>query len=348
MRLDTPFRWIGLGAKMAFATLAARDGSVWVTTSAGLARIRGARIDRYSNGKELPVWVVRTMAERADGAVWFTTDNGLILFHDDTFQHFPNERFAHLKDASVIAVSNDGSLWVGRNDGSILRFANGGPDQTPEVFSLNSGVCRGRPMAVVQGAAGTMFWGTSAGLSRIRDGQAACFSMAQGLPSSDVASLHLDKDGWLWLGTRSDVGLVRFKDGVVQVLGSDSGVPPGGVFGLVDDDSGYLWWSSARGVHGASKRKILGAIQGSHRPFTALSLTVEDGLNTEEMSSAFYPSASRTPDGLLLFPSLWIPHSDWQPFRFVRCSGVSQTCSNNSQSKPCDSLGTRPDCAKLA
>ena len=294
----------GLGAKMAFATLAARDGSVWVTTSAGLARIRGARIDRYSNGKELPVWVVRTMAERADGAVWFTTDNGLILFHDDTFQHFPNERFARLKDASVIAVSNDGSLWVGRNDGSIVRFANGGPDQNPEVFSLSSGVCRGRPMAVVEGAAGTMYWGTSAGLSRIRDGQAACFSVAQGLPSSDVASLHLDKDGWLWLGTRSDVGLVRFKDGVVQVLGRDSGVPAGGVFGLLEDDDGYLWWSSARGVHGASKREILGATQGSRRPFTALSLTVEDGLNTEEMSSAFYPSASKTPDGLLLFPSL--------------------------------------------
>lgn len=295
----------GLGGTMAFAVLAARDGSVWVTTPQALTRFRAGRSDPYVYGKDVNIWSARAMAEALDGGVWFTADDeGLLLHKDGAFQYFPGARYPHVAHATTVAVGRDGALWIGAIDGRIARFPQGPQGQPSHVFSIDSGVCRGRTMAVAESPDGTMWWGTDAGLTRIQHGTPSCFSTINGLPSNDVSSLLSDSNGSLWLGTRSDVGLVNFSDGVARVLGPNKGFPVGGIFGIVEDDVRHLWWSSARGIHRASKQALLDTLAGRRQSLQVDSVGVQDGLSTEDMTSAFQPAAASTVDGHLLFPSL--------------------------------------------
>lgn len=288
-----------------FAVLTAKDGSVWATTTEGLTHFRGARIDHYAYGKDVPVWSARAMAEAPDGGLWFTVhEDGLLLYKDGAFESFPGGRYPHLAHTTTVAIGRDASLWVGTSDGRVMRLSGGAAAAPSQVFSPDSGACRGSAMAVAQAPDGTMWWATSGGLTRIQNGEATCFSTKNGLPSNDVASLLLDQGGTLWLGTRSDVGLVNWRDGVARVVGPDKGFPMGGVFGIVQDTAGHLWWSSAMGIHRASRQSLLDVAEGRRTSVNVQSLGVEDGLGTAHMTSAFAPAGATTADGHLLFPSV--------------------------------------------
>ncbi len=63
--------------------------------------------------------------------------------------------------------------------------------------------------AVLEARAGDWWFGTTKGLLRMRDGAREWFTMADGLPSDDVTSLNLGRDGTIWVGLRSG-GMARF------------------------------------------------------------------------------------------------------------------------------------------
>lgn len=77
------------------------------------------------------------------------------------------------------------------------------------------------------------------GLVRMRDGSAARFGLAEGLPSLHVQCLLIDRNGNLWVGT--DAGLARWADGKFVVYRTADGLANNDVWALCEARDGTIW-----------------------------------------------------------------------------------------------------------
>ena len=64
------------------ALLHARDGSLWIGTEGGLARLRDGRFTAMRERDGLPSDPVSALAEDGDGALWVGTSAGLVRMQD--------------------------------------------------------------------------------------------------------------------------------------------------------------------------------------------------------------------------------------------------------------------------
>jgi signal transduction histidine kinase len=71
------------------------------------------------------------------------------------------------------------------------------------------------------------------------------FSVAEGLPSSEVYDVFQDKKGFLWFAT--DNGVVRYDGYQMEVLQSNDGLTDPVVFGFVEDSKGRIWFRTLSG-----------------------------------------------------------------------------------------------------
>lgn len=295
----------GLGADATFAVLVTRDGSTWVSHTAGVSRISSAgQVTNYAYERDLPVWQVRSLTEGPDGTVWMSSGGeGIVAWRQGRFERFSVAGTPSLGTTRTVAISRDGALWVGRDDGTLVHFAEGTPRGPARSFGPAQGACAGETLAATQSPDGVMWFGTRNGLSRVQGDRIRCMTVADGLPSNDVVSLLADADGTLWLGSRSDVGLVRLRGAKVQVAGAALGVPAGGTFRILDDGAGHLWWSSSVGLHRAPRASVEAALEGQTGRIPILTLDQDDGIASSEFISAFDPAGFATEDGRLRFPS---------------------------------------------
>ncbi len=71
------------------------------------------------------------------------------------------------------------------------------------------------------------------------------YTVADGLPSSEVYTVLEDRDGFLWFGT--DNGVARFDGYEFTVFGADDGLADMVVFTIIEDGDGKLWFSTYSG-----------------------------------------------------------------------------------------------------
>ncbi len=65
------------------------------------------------------------------------------------------------------------------------------------------------------------------------------YTVDDGLPSSHVYYVHIDKEGFAWICT--DQGLARFNGYTFEVLTVEDGLPSNDIWGVVEDNEGRLW-----------------------------------------------------------------------------------------------------------
>jgi signal transduction histidine kinase len=71
------------------------------------------------------------------------------------------------------------------------------------------------------------------------------YSIAEGLPSSEVYDVFEDRDGFIWFG--SDNGVVRFDGFELQKFSIDKGLTDPVVFGFQQDKKGRIWFRTFSG-----------------------------------------------------------------------------------------------------
>jgi signal transduction histidine kinase/ligand-binding sensor domain-containing protein len=71
------------------------------------------------------------------------------------------------------------------------------------------------------------------------------YSVAEGLPSSEVYEVYQDREGFLWFAT--DNGVVRFDGSEMQKFGVAHGLTDPVVFGLFEDSKGRIWFRTFSG-----------------------------------------------------------------------------------------------------
>lgn len=284
-------------------------GHLWVGTyNEGLNRIdrQSGTVTLYEprpgDDDSLAGGAINALHEDAQQTMWIGTWSGLSRWHDDdgrfhTLKHRPDDPTS-LSHNIVQVIHEDRSrrLWVGTHQGlnrldrATGRFQRLGHDGgVPASTSVNS---------VVEDIDGGLWFGSAASglfyLPRDAAPEAPTFTRIRhregtdGLVSDKIASLFLDADGVLWIGTYG-AGLNRYdpEDGSFVHYGERQGLPSDTILGILPDDDGFLWLSTYSGL-------------GRFAPTTGHCQIFSQvhGLQGDTFSDA---SHERTRDGELLF-----------------------------------------------
>ncbi len=291
----------GLGRNLANAVYESRDGSVWIGTSAGLKRLKdGKVIGRYTVPQGLPTDQVNTVMETPDGVLMVGTTAGMAVVRDghlDSSYPVPEE----LKHDEITAflVDRDGSLWAGTQSHGLVRVRKGKVLTHWEDPNVPLGDITG----MYQDRQGVLWVTSDQGLTELGSGKARRFTTRDGLATNNLCSVYGDRQDTLWLGG-CDSGLTRIKNGKFTVYTTLNGLYDEIAFSILDDDHGYLWMSCNRGVYRASKQDLNDFADGKAKVIHSTPYGVAEGMASPECVGGFQPSAWRTRDGRLWFPTV--------------------------------------------
>jgi ligand-binding sensor domain-containing protein/signal transduction histidine kinase len=262
-----------------------RDGALWVSTSGGLARMRGGLLEDFGPAQGVPATQVWRTFQDARGEVWALTAAGLFRIDGDRATRI--DLNAGLTENSRMAAGPDGALWLGTADGLMRAGADGAfhpvgvsgevlalavdgngtawAGARPGLEACSVARCRSLAMtgavnALVSDAWGRMWVGTDAGLFSVEGDQVLAFPGKL----ERVEFLHRDREGMVWAGTTRGMVRVDPESGGSELLAS------GDVFLSAEEDrEGDLWLGTESG----------GLAVLRDRKFS--SLTAEDGLTDE-------------------------------------------------------------------
>src|SRR5205814_2057391 len=94
---------------------------------------------------------------------------------------------------------------------------------------------------------GNLWIGAYGGLVRYRQGIFATFTTKDGLPDDDVTALFEDREGTLWVGTRSG-GVAQFTDRTVDTRAGPPSLRGERVESLAEDATGTFWFATRNGL----------------------------------------------------------------------------------------------------
>jgi ligand-binding sensor domain-containing protein/signal transduction histidine kinase len=193
----------------------------------------------------LPQNTVKVIRQTRDGYLWLGTEEGLVRFDGVRFAVFDSTSVPEMRISFVTSLLEDaaGTLWIGTNGGGLLsyrggRFAAYGLADKPalQVSALASA-----------GPEGPWLAAGDVGLLQMKAGTLVRRPGNDRLPLSEVFVLHRDRQGTLWIGTRSN-GLVSIRDGEARQYTVRNGLSDDHVWALADGADGSVWVGTDKGL----------------------------------------------------------------------------------------------------
>lgn len=182
-----------------------REKSIWIGTNGGVLRLRDAPFSNLTTGKGLSDNYVRTVLEHTDGSVWIGSSGGLDRYINGKVTAIENPKGGPLTSVLSLAEGPDGDIWVGSYAQGVMRLRDG---KLIEVIDRAMGLTSNEVRAILPLADGSVWVGTSGGLSQLVAGQVRAFHVKDGLPGEFVTALTMQPNGKLWVGTGSGVSVL--------------------------------------------------------------------------------------------------------------------------------------------
>jgi ligand-binding sensor domain-containing protein len=286
----------GLPAERIWSIIERKDGSVWAGGGLGA-------LARFEDGAVAPLpslgsHAVRTLFEASDGSLWVGSEGGgLLRLHGGRIEAYTTRN--GLPSDTVWALQEDakGALWIG-TDGGLARFAEGRFSVLTKDDGLPSPVVR----TIHRGRDDRLWLGTNAGLVRMHGADSVVFGTREGLTSNLVRSIHEDDDGTVWVGTLGG-GLNRLRNGRITAFTAKQGLPDDVVWTVIEDGHGRLWMSGNKGLTSVSRKTLDDYAEGRSAYVVFTAYGTADGLREGGSGGGSSPSACRTRDGRLWFPT---------------------------------------------
>ena len=326
---DVPFERIGLPEGGNPVIVEDREGTVWIGTGAnGLVAIREMPFIVYSAEQGLPAGPVVTVTEDAAGRLVSMTDRSLYRLQDGRAERLASggafggaedvegtlwlfgsqlegrgragERWRLAEEVlQIIPWDQDQSrggqrLWARATNETMLLapYASEGPAVLRRVPTPGS-------MSLTLGPDGVAWVPTNRGLVRIDDAGHRVFTVADGLPTDFVRSVHIAEDGVIWIGTYGG-GLARLKDSTIQSVDTRNGLAEDIVSSVFEDQNGMFWMGGNRSIHRVRRAEVEAVLDGRAETVAGVAYGREDGLLNPEGSG--WP-ALKSSTGTFWFPT---------------------------------------------
>lgn len=330
----------GLAEEAARRLLVDREGTLWAGTArAGLNRVSRRMLYHWGSAEGLKHPVVTTVAADVSGGLWVgAQEGGIYRFLDRRFSrladpavstNFPyvysalaaadgsvwvageqalfhyrsgKPAQAHLgppiRGEAIRALSADGTnLWLGTYYSTLLKW-----DGTSVRVAATNGSFGGDIRSLVREAPDTLWIGSASGLYRWERGQVSVWNTRDGLLTASVQSLLRDPDGTLWIGTLGG-GLARLKQGRIANITTRQGLIDDVISQIVSDDFGHLWLGCNHGIMRLEREELDDCANGRASFVYPTVFGQDDGMLSEQCSGGHSPTALKTKDGCLLFPT---------------------------------------------
>jgi len=198
----------------------------------------------WQTDEGLPDNLVQAIAQTQDGFLWVGTAHGLARFDGVSFTPFSDKNTPEIANSSITALcaARSGALWIGTDGGGLACLNNG------KFFHYDkaNGMAGDTVRAIFETSDGTLWVGTSEGLSRLTDGTFVNYFKKDGLLSDVVRSIYEDREKNLWIATGA--GLNRFHDGSIASFTMPNGLPNDSVRAICQDRGGRIWIGSNNGM----------------------------------------------------------------------------------------------------
>jgi len=233
--------------------LGARDGSLWIGTSIGLARWKDGRLTNYPATAGTPgiyailedhagnIWVTRYRVQNWTGSLCQVKENALECYGKKE----GNPALYGLG----LTEDAQGDIWFGGitayrwHQGSFTTYSNAqGNHSASDVVVDVMAAPSGELWAAYDGT------GPKSGVQHFSDGKWASY-IVPGFDGRTVRSstFLVDKGQTLWVGSNSN-GLYRIHDGTADRYGSSDGLSGDHVLAFYEDREGNLWVGTDGGI----------------------------------------------------------------------------------------------------
>ena len=192
-----------------------REGTIWVATNNGLARLEGSRWKEVGKDWNFPGKVARALFVDHQGTLWASTEDTLVFLPPGASRFEPTG--IRVGEVLKIAQAPDGKLWMAETTRSVRPVPLFDKQQPPDETEIQVG------------SEGILFdndgalWITSVGdglrrspdpellRGRIKkfDTAVDLFAAKDGLSDDFIHTILRDREGNIWVGTNN--GLDRFR-----------------------------------------------------------------------------------------------------------------------------------------
>lgn len=246
-----------------------REGSLWVATAGGLARLRNGKVETFTSGNGLSSNLVLSIFEDREGSIWVGTEaGGLNLLKSKKFNTFTTRDGLPSDLVKAIYQDSQGGIWIGSNGGGLTLFKNG----KFSTWTTRDGLSSDVVLSLAGDSEGVIWIGTPDGLNRFKDGKFQIFTFADGLSNDLVRSVLVDRRGVLWVGTRD--GLNSFRNNEFTTYTTQDGLADNFIGAIYEDSKGNLWVGTLGGLSKIS--------DGRFQTFTT-----KDGLSSNTVISLY-------------------------------------------------------------
>ncbi|HEX3482187.1 MAG TPA: two-component regulator propeller domain-containing protein [Kofleriaceae bacterium] len=184
------------------------------------------------------------ITQTADGYLWNASQEGLSRFDGAGFTTFDARKTEGIpiNVFNAVVVDSVGTLWAGTYDHGVLHVVDG----AFHTVAFEPGPQEQMVRALAFDAGGDLWVGThDRGVVRLHAGKlVAALTTHDGLPSDDIRSFLLDRDGAMWIGTFK--GLARWKAG--QIMHGPAVLEGTAVYAIAQDAQGDLWCGTEKGL----------------------------------------------------------------------------------------------------
>ena len=236
---------------------------------------------------------IRALAEDRNGQIWVGTwFDGVYRYDGRSFHHYLLGNESPGNAVSAILPDRTGGLWIGTYTG-LIYFPSGEPEERKRSQLLSSQLIT----CLIQDRDGSILVGTSTGLYRVRNGIAA---IIPGFDRSNVLSLTLDSDGYVWAATKGG-GLAAVLQDHISPIPPSAGLPDFSINTAIEDTDGHMWLGTSRGIVRVSLTDLHAVVDGRRSALSSVILDKADGMRSSECGGPSKPGSARLPDGTLWF-----------------------------------------------
>lgn len=299
----------GLPQNLVRVLLEDRNGGLWVGMDRkGLVKIKDNRV----TGDLFSIAGITALYQDNDNNLWIGGQkSGVARLAGGNLRNRAADTYTTregLSSNEITAIRGDkaGNIWIGTANG-LNRFEKGRFTVYTQKKDKANLPVHIQAIEIQENASTFTLWvGAAQGLMQLKgDHLEEVLSSDSGReqPVYDIQGLYADRGGNLWIGVNGG-GLGRFSNGVLSLYTIDSGLPNNYIFSILEDDQKNLWLSSYKGVFRVSVEQLAALAQKKIQVLTPLYLDEKDGMESSECVKGGQPSAYKTTDGKLCFPTV--------------------------------------------